>query len=218
MPLQPLPKPSNVAPFGSERLGSVSTMMGFRALHGVRNTLAAGGVIAYPTEAVYGYGCDPFNPEAVIRLLALKRRPVEKGLIMVAAHIEQLAPLLEPVLPTLTPAQRDQLVQSWPGPNTWIVPDVNGWVPAWVRGRHSSVAVRVSAHPTVKALCECWGGPLVSSSANIAGQEPARAEWPLRRRLRGADLQPDWIVGGATDSLSRPTRIRDLLTGETLRA
>lgn len=114
----------------------------------VARVLRAGGVIAYPTEAVWGLGCDPWNEAAVRRLLALKGRPQEKGLILVAADIGQFDFLLH----DLPPAWRERLARSWPGPNTWLVPHHHR-LPAWITGRHASVALRVSDHPRVRALC-----------------------------------------------------------------
>jgi L-threonylcarbamoyladenylate synthase len=172
--------------------------------------LAAGGVIACPTEAVWGLTCDPDNPDAVARLLFLKQRPVEKGLILVAADMDQLAPLLE----ALTDAQRSKLALSWPGPCTWLVPHL-GHVPPWIHGGSTKVAVRVSAHKGVAALCRSWGGPLVSTSANPAGSRPATAQFQIERYFHG---QLDAVLPGALGGSSRPTVIRDLLTDQVLRS
>ncbi|HEY5718044.1 MAG TPA: Sua5/YciO/YrdC/YwlC family protein [Motiliproteus sp.] len=173
--------------------------------------LTAGGVIAYPTEAVWGLGCDPWQRRAVERLLALKQRPMHKGLIMVAASQSQIAPLLQ----SLDSSERLRLDLSWPGPVTWLLPDPADWVPAWVKGTHSSVAVRVSDHPQVAKLCSAFGGPLVSTSANVAGQEPARAAADVRQAF---SRQLDYLLPGPLGGLDRPTQIRDLRSGTVLRA
>lgn len=175
----------------------------------IAGLLAAGRVIAYPTEAVWGLGCDPQNASAVDALLRLKRRPVSKGLILVAASIEQFAPYLTDI----TAAQRQQLESSWPGPVTWLVPD-NGFAPAWIRGEHNSVALRVSAHPVVAALCQAFGAPLVSTSANRAGMPEARDRDTLNRQF-GDEL--DVIAPGELGQAAKPTEIRDLSTGGVLR-
>ncbi|QIB65664.1 L-threonylcarbamoyladenylate synthase [Kineobactrum salinum] len=172
--------------------------------------LAQGGVLACPTEAVWGLSCDPDNPEAVSRLLELKQRPLEKGLILVAASAAQLQPLLAP----LTEAQRSKLSLSWPGPTTWLVPH-GGRLPPWVHGDHDTVALRVSAHPVVAALCHAWGGPLVSTSANPAGCKPATTAFQVRRYFR---QQLDYIVPGAVGTAARPSVIRDLLTDRIIRS
>ncbi len=171
--------------------------------------LRAGAVIAYPTEAVFGLGCDPCNAAAVGRLLAIKRRPVSKGLILIAASLAQLGPFIEP----LEVASRARLEATWPGPITWLVPAQRA--PVWLRGAHATLAVRVTAHPLAAALCRAWGGPLVSTSANSGGRPPARSTLAVRRRLGN---QVDYIVPGAVEGACRPTEIRDLRSGRIVRA
>jgi len=173
--------------------------------------LRRGGVVAYPTEAVWGLGCDPFDQAAVLRLLAIKQRPVEKGLILIGGALAQFDGLLD--WDALPAPRRDAVLKTWPGPHTWIVP-ATARVPRWITGDHTGVAVRVSAHPTVVALCAALGAPLVSTSANRAGAEPARQLAALEPDLC-ATL--DAVVAGATGGLQRPTPIRDALSGEVLR-
>lgn len=172
--------------------------------------LRRGGVIAYPTEGVWGLGCDPFDPVAVAKLLELKQRAVHKGLILVAADMGQLAPCLG----DLTPAQRDCLTQSWPGPHTWVVPHGSS-LPNWISGYKPTVALRVSAHPVVAALCRAYGGPIVSTSANPAGLPPARTALTVRRYF-GDKL--DCVLQGKLGGQTGPTPIRDLVSGRSLRA
>lgn len=175
-------------------------------------TLRRGGVIAYPTEAVWGIGCDPFNEKAVMRLLAIKQRPVEKGMILIAAAREQFEGLLD--WDALPRERVDAVHASWPGANTWIVPATMR-VPRWITGEHAGVAVRVSTHPVVIELCRAFGAPLVSTSANPAGAEPPRTVDEFDRGLLAA---LDGLVPGATGGLERPTAIRDARTGDMLRA
>lgn len=168
-----------------------------------------GGIIAYPTEAVYGLGCDPFNPEAVFRLLELKKRPVDKGLILISDRFERLSPLLAPM-----PKDRLSLIKdTWPGPVTWVIP-ASPEVPSWLTGRHASLAVRVTAHPIAAALCRASGMPLVSTSANLSQHPPARSA--LEALIR-CDNQLDFILHGATGNQQQPTQIRDALSGRILR-
>ncbi len=173
------------------------------------SALRRGGVIACPTEAVWGLSCDPGNETAVTRLLALKGRPVAKGLILVAAHESQIDFLLA----ELSPQQRQTLAATWPGPVTWLLPH-RGFVPPWISGEHATVAVRVSDHPVVSALCAAWGGPLVSTSANRAGARPARLAFQVRRFF-GDKL--DYLLPGRIGASERPTSIRDLLSGQFIR-
>ncbi|MBK1701878.1 Sua5/YciO/YrdC/YwlC family protein [Thiococcus pfennigii] len=171
--------------------------------------IAAGGVLAYPTEAVYGLGCDPRDAAAVSRLLALKRRSVTKGLILIAADFVQL----EPYVHRLAQARMDEILASWPGPNTWLLP-ARVETPGWLTGEHTTLAVRVTAHPIAAALCRCFGGAIVSTSANLSDRRPARTALEVRRRLAGA---PDMILVGDCGGAERPSRIRDGATGRTLR-
>ena len=190
----------------AETTGEMSTATGFEAAVA---TLRDGGVIAYPTEGVWGLGCDPDDPAALQAVLTLKQRDPAKGLILIAGDIAQVAPWLEGI----SEAQRETLLATWPGPNTWLVPD-NGRAHPLLRGAHDRVALRVSDHPLVAALCAAYGGPIVSTSANPAGAEPAR-DLATVRRYFGASLV---AVDGALGGQARPSRIRDLVTGKTLRA
>ena len=173
--------------------------------------LRRGGVIAYPTEGVWGLGCDPFDEAAVLRLLALKRRTVDKGLILVASSTAQLDGLAD--WSALPRAHADAVLCSWPGPHTWILP-ATARVPRWITGDHDGVAVRVSAHPVVAALCTAFGGAIVSTSANRAAEPPPRARGEL---AAGIAAGVDAIVAGETAGLAQPTPIRDARDGTILR-
>jgi len=170
----------------------------------------AGGVIAYPTEAVYGLGCDPRDGAAVLRLLKLKQRPIAKGLILIAARFEDL----QPYIAKLPAETLSKLRKSWPGPVTWLLP-ARPEVPYWLRGSHATLAVRVTAHPLAAALCRACGGVLVSTSANISKRPPARSALAVRRCF-GADI--DYVLNGALGGLDKPTRIIDAQSGRVVRA
>lgn len=173
--------------------------------------LHRGGVIAYPTEAVWGLGCDPLNENAVMRLLHIKQRTVDKGLILIAASINQLSEMVDwNALPT---GRRHAVEASWPGPHTWIVP-ATAHVPTWIQGQQTGVAVRVSAHATVIDLCNAFGGVLVSTSANWSSEPPARNAEDIGESLI---KMLDGVVVGVTGRSLTPTPIRDALTGATLR-
>lgn len=171
--------------------------------------LRAGGVIAYPTEAVWGLGCDPDDEAALTRLLHLKRREPAKGVILVAADLEQFSPWLE----GLDAGRRRALATPRETPTTWLVPD-NGRATALVRGDHDRVALRVSDHPLVAALCRAFGGPVVSTSANRAGEPSAMSAEEIRG-IFGDEL--DAVLDGPLGGHDRPSTIRDLLTGRVLR-
>lgn len=174
-----------------------------------QKVLARGGVVAYPTEAVYGLGCDPANATAVERLLQLKHRSWRKGLILIAAEFDALRPWTAP----LTPEMEARVTATWPGPVTWLLPAAADCPPC-LRGEHETLAVRVTAHPIAAALCRAWGGALVSTSANPAGEPPARAADEVRRRFpEGIDL----VIEGAVGGLTGPTPIRDARSDTTVR-
>ena len=172
--------------------------------------LARGGILAYPTEAVFGLGCDPDDAWAVKRLLGLKQRPMEKGLILIAADFAQLVPYVR----TLPEPRMGEIFASWPGPATWLLPATPD-TPYWLTGNHDTLAVRVTAHPIAQALCRAWGGPLVSTSANPAGAPPARSPLQVRRYF-GDRL--DLVLSGELGASRRPTSIRDGRSGHLLRA
>jgi len=172
--------------------------------------LLDGKVLAYPAEAIWMLGCDPENEAATHRLLEIKRQPVDKGLVIVAATVSQIEHLLE----GLTRKQRKQLIASWPGPTTWLIPDIDDQVPSWIKGRNESVAVRVTAHSTVAALCEAFGGPLVSAAANRNNQPPVRNALQIVKHL-GKDI--DGILHGSLGDQKSPSTIIDALTCKVLR-
>src|SRR5690606_22186960 len=175
--------------------------------------LRGGGVIAYPTEGVWGLGCDPDNEDAVARLQALKQRDPAKGLILIAASIEQVRPYLG----GLNQDQLRKLASTWPGAYTWIVPD-NGAAPLWVTGGKPGLALRVSAHPVVRALCEAFGGPLISTSANPAGRPAPLSALRVRRYFSSRPpLQPDYVLKGPLGGQRGPTPIRELISDKVVR-
>lgn len=179
-------------------------------LNAAVKALQGGGVIACPTEAVWGLSCDPDNDEALTHLMRMKERDPAKGVILVASSIQQFQPWLN----QLPVALHAPLAASWPGPNTWLVPD-NGRSHGLVRGAHQSVALRVTDHPLMKALCDAFGGPLVSTSANRAGDPPAMNAEEVAT-IFGDDVAH--IVPGSLGGNAKPSTIRDLVTGKVLRA
>ncbi|AJY52165.1 L-threonylcarbamoyladenylate synthase [Halomonas sp. KO116] len=173
------------------------------------NALREGGVIACPTEAVWGLSCDPENDEALAHLMRMKERDPAKGVILVAASIEQFQPWLS----QLPLAMHAPLAASWPGPNTWLVPD-NGRSHGLVRGAHERVALRVTDHPLMKALCEAFGGPLVSTSANRSGEPPAMSAAEITSIFSD---EVAYVVKGELGGNAKPSTIRDLATGKVMR-
>lgn len=173
------------------------------------DALRDGGVIAYPTEAVWGLGCDPLNESAVARLFELKQRPRDLGVLLIAARFEQFLDWIGDVPDAALARAR----ATWPGPHTWVLPR-SMRVPAWISGGHPGIALRVTAHPVAAALCDAWGGPLVSTSANRHAQPSALSRATLQAEF-GDMLNA--IVDGELGGLERPTPIRDAITGNVVR-
>jgi L-threonylcarbamoyladenylate synthase len=178
-------------------------------LHKAVSILNRGGVIAYPTEAVYGLGCRADSRPATERICSLKQRPIDQGVIVLIRDLEQLGDWIEPI----DEHQRARLASTWPGPVTWLIP-ASADCPSWLRGRHGSLAARQSAHPLCRDLCNTLDTPLVSTSANRSGQPPARS---------AADVQAcfgdniDLVIDAELGDANSPSEIRDLLSGQRLR-
>ena len=169
--------------------------------------LRSGGVVAYPTEGVFGLGCIPDDADAVIRILSIKKRSPALGLVLIASGIEQLDGWAE-----LDDGVR--LDSSLDRPVTWIVPATIN-VPYWIQGDHRGLAVRITQHPVARALCDAADSPLVSTSANVAGSPPARTAHVLRRRFRSL---VDCIVPGRCGPAAGASEIRDLKSGKVIRS
>ena len=166
-----------------------------------------GGVFAYPTESVYGLGCDPLSREAVQYLLQLKNRPVEKGLILIAGELQPLTPFIN-----ISQQQIDSILQA-KQPTTWLV-NKSALTPTWISGKHDKLAIRLTQHPLARDLCNSIGHAIVSTSANPAGKPPAKTQLMVQHYFGNAI---DFIVPGDVGSLKKPTEIRDMNSGEVIR-
>lgn len=173
------------------------------------DAIRAGGVVAYPTEGVWGLGCDPLNAAAVKRILTLKHRRPEQGLILLAAEEAQLAPFITPFPPEMAKRIRP----TWPGPVTWIVPAAAG-CPDWLTGGRTTLAVRVSTHPPARELARAAGSAIVSTSANRHDEAPATDAESLRA-LFGDEI--DAILDAPLGGLGGASEIRDARSGHVLR-
>lgn len=171
------------------------------------DVLLEGGVIAYPTEGVFGLGCLPDDASAVLRILRIKRRDPAMGLILIASNRQQLEDWIS--LP-------DDVAIPDPDPSrpvTWIVPPGPLAGPL-IRGKHAGLAVRLASNPIAAAICDAVDSPIVSTSANVSGKPTARNRFVLRRQFAG---RVDFIVPGDCGPASGPSEIRDILTGNVLR-
>ena len=171
--------------------------------------LSAGAVISYPTESVYGLGCDPLNIDAVKHILAIKQRDWVKGLILIGSSAAQLVPFIDPKFKIT-----DAMMLRWPGAVSWIVP-AHPELPKILTGGRHTIAVRVTAHPTASAVCRSFGGAIVSTSANLSGQPMIRSMTKLRKTFGKAI---DYYLTGALGDNPNPTEIRHAITDEVFRA
>ena len=167
-----------------------------------------GGVIAYPTESVFGLGCDPWDENAVMKLLTIKQRAWEKGLILIAADFNQLQDFIKPVSSEIL----QQLKITWPGPVTWLLLGRFG-IPDYLSGKHQTIAVRVTAHKQSANLCRAFGGAIISTSANLAGLRPAKTVHDVRWSLPNLD----YVLSGLCSGATAPSEIRDAQTGMRVR-
>lgn len=179
----------------------------FAAKQAFRN----GELLAYPTEAVFGLGCDPTNESAVVKLLEAKQRPQEKGLILLAADYSQLVAFVDDK--KIPQDKRFAVFSHWPGPVTLLLPAAPS-VPQWLRGAHDQIAVRVTAHEPARQLCKALGSAIVSTSANISGQ-PALLTTSAVRETFGDQVA--WVMDAPTGGASKPSRILDPLTQHIIR-
>lgn len=184
--------------FGIGEIGAAAALLG------------SGGVLAYPTEGVYGLGCDPDNREAFEKIFAMKRRPPEQGVLLIAASVEQVRPWIGGA-PESAFARANTV---WPGAHTFIFPR-SPRVPEWIAGGHAGIALRVTAHAPSAALCRAFGGPIVSTSANRHGELPARSAADIRAIFGD---EPDGVLDAPLGGLNRPTPITDAVSGAIIRA
>lgn len=171
--------------------------------------LEAGGVIAYPTETVYGLGCDPWDYDAVVRLLDIKRRSMDSGLILIAADVDQVVPYLDKP----TKALKQKLTGKGKQPVTWLVRAPA--IPQWVRGAHDKAAIRITTHPLARELCRTFGRPIVSTSANRSGRPPAQNALKIRKLFKD---ELDYILTGTTGPATKTSEIRDAETDKVYRS
>lgn len=169
----------------------------------------AGGIVAYPTEFCYGLGCDPRQHKSIHRLLRIKHRRWQQGLILIAARMQQLMKYIDCT-------EQQALTRAgkfWPGPYTWLMP-IRPRVSGWLTGLHNTIAVRVTAHTGAAALCKYSRLPLISTSANRHGHLPARSAKAVYREF-GDEV--DYVLVGNLGDQSKPSQIRDAMTNKIVR-
>lgn len=182
--------------------------MNFWQLDLAVKTLKAGGIIAYPTESVFGLGCDANNLKAIARLLAIKRRSHKKGLIVLVSDIRQALPLLAP----LSSEQIDKIDQASVRATTWLINKRVDLSPLLV-GEHQKLAVRVTDHPVARGLCCLFGKPIISTSCNLNSKPTSKLVSNIRNKMI---LKIDQVVSGPCSG-QPPSQIVDLQSGKVYR-
>ncbi len=178
-------------------------------IHYAAQLLREGGLIAYPTEAVFGLGCLPDKLQTIEKLLKLKQRPIEKGLILLASELSQLEPYLSPFDDEIL----QKLQSTWPGPTTWILPTPKE-TSSLIKGQFDTIAVRISAHPLVRELCQQCQSAIISTSANITDKNMSYSASDVRQHF---DNQLDYILDGPLGESKKPTVIIDALSDKIIR-
>ena len=168
-----------------------------------------GGVIAYPTEAVYGLGCNPYDAGAVMHLLQIKHRDVSQGLILLGRSLDDFADFI--VVPDKV--LRNRLTSKQTEPTTWLMP-ASDYCPIWIRGKHDTVAIRVTDHKQCLSLCNTMNSAIVSTSANRIGHAPLRSALKVRQEFND---ELDYLLVGSTGGRKQPSRIIDAVSGKIVR-
>jgi len=175
--------------------------------------IRSGHVIAYPTESVFGLGCDPNNLDAVKELLEIKQRSYTKGLILVASSVDQVIPYLDN--PT------SQIISKLSAPSTqvitWLVPankNISNLLTG-THGKHKKIAIRISKHPLICLLCQQLGHPIVSTSANITGKTMTWSALEVKLHFKN---RIKYILNGSSGTQTKPSKIKDILTNQQIRS
>lgn len=177
-------------------------------LYRAAKILKEGGVIAHATEGVWGLACDPWNEITVIRILKIKQRSIDQGLIVIGSDPS----MFQEEIDSLPPMTQDKILSSWPGHVTWVLPTSR--FPHWVTGNRRSIAARVPDHEQSRKLAKLFGTPIVSTSANVSGAEPATT---MKDVVLEFASKVDFVVPGEIGSVIGPSRILDAETANTIR-
>lgn len=167
-------------------------------------------VIAYPTESMFGLGCDPTSKEAVLKLLCLKKRNIEKGFILVASNFNQIKRYINEN--SLSKKQKKKIFSFWPGPFTFLLP-ASSETPVWLTGKFNTIAVRISAHISIIKLCDTFGQALISTSANIENMNPSTTCEEVFKYF-GRDFP---LLHGEIGNEKNPSKIINITNGKLIR-
>jgi L-threonylcarbamoyladenylate synthase len=180
------------------------------AINRLSHQVDLGAVIAYPGDTIWGFGCHPLVKDSIDRILQIKQRSASKGLILLSSELDFCLPYISSDLSTNDIAQ---LKKSTAQPTTWLIPASHN-CPSWLRGEFSTIAIRITCHPFIKALCTELKSPIVSTSANLSGKTTIRNSIQARRLFAS---QLDYIISGYQPGTGRPSEIKSLESGDIIR-
>jgi L-threonylcarbamoyladenylate synthase len=180
------------------------------AAHIVKN----GGIIAYPTDTIYGLGCDPYNADAVERLNVIKRRSSNKQFILLAGHINQVKDLL------LFDKSEQKKITANAEPTSWVV-NATPTTPEWLTrssnkgdNDNHTLTIRISKNDTVRKLCDALGHAIISTSANLSGKRPAENTFYLHKLFHST---VDKILATNKPLTSKPSKVIRLCDNHVFR-
>ena len=167
-------------------------------------------VIAYPTDTIWGFGCHPLCASAAIRIMNIKQRGLEKGLILLSPELDYCKPYISD---DLSSQQIELLQESSSHPVTWLVP-ASPSCPVWLTGQHATIAIRLTSHPFIVSLCSAMQAPIVSTSANRHGKPSVRNAQQARRQFAN---ELDHIITGFNTGTGSASEIKSLRSGLVFR-
>lgn len=166
-----------------------------------------GGIIAYPTETVYGLGCDIYNPDAIEKINIIKQRPLNKQFIILVGEIAQIRSLIE------INDKEKSIIENTTEPTSWVI-KASPLAPEWLTDDRNMLTIRISQNSLVKKLCHILGHGIISTSANISGKKPARTSLDLHNAFHD---KVDKILVSNQKTFNKPSKIIRLCDNYVIR-
>ena len=173
------------------------------------NWLKAGNVLVHPTESIWGLGCDALNESAIDLIFKIKKRPLDKNLILL---VDSYSSIRNFVI-NLNPDQEKLINEKWPGPYTFLF-KYNKTLPSHLMNDTGKIAIRVSNHLPIKHLLQAYKGFMISTSANLSGQSNINCPNKILETFTNDDLA---YYDESLGNQLKPSQIIDLETGIIIR-
>jgi L-threonylcarbamoyladenylate synthase len=159
--------------------------------------IKSGGIIAYPTDTIYGLGCDPYNICAIEKINIIKQRPLNKKFILLAGHFNQIKPLIK------MDKNQEKIILRATQPTSWVV-NAGPHAPKWLIDNNGTLTIRVSQNNIVQRLCHILGHAIISTSANPSGKTPAKNSLELHKYFHHT---VDKILASNKKLTNKPSKI-----------